>query len=242
MSRSLGGRSLTTRSPMLMVPEVMSSSPAIIRSAVDLPHPDGPTKTMKSPSGMSSDNESTARVLPPPYTLVTSSSTICAMVAFPPTGLCRHPPANLGSQSILDASVAAQEGILPAAIGIRQPGDHTLPIGRCWTGPLCPFLDRFAAAESDVPGVGRPLLATLQPHEQEATDRPHGRHLRPHPPRPSGGRRRGPLAVRAGPGAVRPHGPALAEARGREPSPGPLPDGPDRHRIQSRVLGQPHRD
>ena len=53
MSRSFGGRSLTTRSPIEMVPPVISSSPAMDRSAVDLPHPDGPTNTMNSPSVMS---------------------------------------------------------------------------------------------------------------------------------------------------------------------------------------------
>ena len=60
MSRSFGGRSLTTRSPMLMVPPVISSSPAMDRSAVDLPHPDGPTRTMNSPSAMSRLSSSTA--------------------------------------------------------------------------------------------------------------------------------------------------------------------------------------
>ena len=53
MSRSLGGTSLTTRPPISMVPPVISSSPAIIRSAVDLPQPDGPTSTMNSWSWMS---------------------------------------------------------------------------------------------------------------------------------------------------------------------------------------------
>ena len=33
--------------------EVISSSPAIMRSSVDLPQPDGPTKTMNSPDLMS---------------------------------------------------------------------------------------------------------------------------------------------------------------------------------------------
>src|SRR3982750_613911 len=53
MSRSAGGRLLTTRSPMEMVPEDMPSSPAIMRSSVDLPQPEGPTSTTNSPSGMS---------------------------------------------------------------------------------------------------------------------------------------------------------------------------------------------
>ena len=52
MSRSFGGRLLTTRSPMRISPPVMFSSPAIIRSRVDLPQPDGPTSTTNSPSPM----------------------------------------------------------------------------------------------------------------------------------------------------------------------------------------------
>jgi len=59
MSRSLGGKLFTTRSPMEMVPEVISSRPAIDRSAVDFPHPEGPTRTMNSPSLISRLRSST---------------------------------------------------------------------------------------------------------------------------------------------------------------------------------------
>src|SRR6476659_8043002 len=52
-SRSFGGTLLTTRSPMRISPPVMFSSPAIMRSKVDLPQPDGPTSTTNSPSPMS---------------------------------------------------------------------------------------------------------------------------------------------------------------------------------------------
>ena len=45
---------------MRISPSVMSSNPATIRSAVDLPEPDGPTRTMKLPSGMSNDRSFTA--------------------------------------------------------------------------------------------------------------------------------------------------------------------------------------
>src|SRR6516225_7208309 len=37
---------------MEIVPEVMFSSPASIRSKVDLPHPEGPTRTTNSPSSI----------------------------------------------------------------------------------------------------------------------------------------------------------------------------------------------
>ena len=36
--------------PMAMVPSLISSRPAIMRSSVDLPQPDGPTRTQNSPS------------------------------------------------------------------------------------------------------------------------------------------------------------------------------------------------
>ena len=50
MSRSFGERSLTVSPPIFTSPLEMSSSPAIIRSAVDLPQPEGPTRIMNSPS------------------------------------------------------------------------------------------------------------------------------------------------------------------------------------------------
>src|SRR2546423_6478383 len=53
MSRSLGAIWLTTVSPIRSSPSVMSSSPAIIRRAVDLPQPEGPTRITNSPSATS---------------------------------------------------------------------------------------------------------------------------------------------------------------------------------------------
>jgi hypothetical protein len=53
MLRSLGSRLFTTRSPMEISPEVISSRPATMRSSVDLPQPEGPTITTNSPSLMS---------------------------------------------------------------------------------------------------------------------------------------------------------------------------------------------
>src|SRR3984893_8456125 len=52
MSRSLGATLLTTRSPIEIVPEVMFSRPASIRSRADLPQPEGPTRTTNSPSSI----------------------------------------------------------------------------------------------------------------------------------------------------------------------------------------------
>src|SRR5687768_7096984 len=71
MSRSFGGTSLTTVPPIEMVPLVISSSPAIMRSVVDLPQPDGPTNTTNSRSSISRLKRSTT-FTPPSYTFTTS--------------------------------------------------------------------------------------------------------------------------------------------------------------------------
>ena len=69
---------MTGRSPIETSPSVITSSPAIIRSSVDLPQPDGPTSTMNSPLVMVRLTSSTART-PPGYSFVTPSSLISAI-------------------------------------------------------------------------------------------------------------------------------------------------------------------
>ena len=50
MPRSAGAVALTRLPSISMSPEVASSRPAMMRSSVDLPQPEGPTKTTNSPS------------------------------------------------------------------------------------------------------------------------------------------------------------------------------------------------
>src|SRR4051794_36202955 len=76
--RSRGGRSLTTSPPMRISPSLMSSNPTIIRSSVDFPQPDGPTRMTNSPSAMSRLTSLTASV-PSAYRLVTWSTVISAI-------------------------------------------------------------------------------------------------------------------------------------------------------------------
>src|SRR5215470_17351881 len=64
MSRSFGWTLLTTRSPIEMVPEVMFSRPASMRSSVDLPQPEGPTRTTNSPSSIGIDTPCRTSKLP----------------------------------------------------------------------------------------------------------------------------------------------------------------------------------
>src|SRR4026208_1865136 len=97
MSRSFGGTSFTTRSPILSVPSLISSSPAIIRRLVVLPQPDGPTSTMNSPSAISRLKSSTA--VTSPYFLVMWSNVTVAMSEPPPhrgiAGPCIQPPCDV---------------------------------------------------------------------------------------------------------------------------------------------------
>ena len=48
--RWAGGRNVTSVPPIWMLPSDTCSSPAIIRSNVDLPQPDGPSSAQNEPS------------------------------------------------------------------------------------------------------------------------------------------------------------------------------------------------
>ena len=61
----LAGGALSTFSPSIRTsPEVASSSPAMTRSSVDLPQPDGPTKMTNSPSSTSRSMPFSTSTLP----------------------------------------------------------------------------------------------------------------------------------------------------------------------------------
>src|SRR3954466_15681576 len=82
MSRSLGATSLTIREPIRSEPDDASSRPATIRSAVDFPDPEGPTRIVNSPSSTERSSPSTARV-PSSKTFETSSNAIDAIAHLP---------------------------------------------------------------------------------------------------------------------------------------------------------------
>ena len=111
MSRSFGGTLLTTRSPMRISPEVMFSSPAIIRSRVDLPQPDGPTRTTNSPSSITTSTPWMTSMAPNAFLtsriateamrfLPVCRSALCGCTCACARGLLSRPPlcaAELGS-------------------------------------------------------------------------------------------------------------------------------------------------
>src|SRR5215472_19386017 len=64
MPRSLASMPVTSRSPMRMRPDVGSWKPAIMRSVVVLPQPDGPTSVSSSPGRTSRETSWTAATAP----------------------------------------------------------------------------------------------------------------------------------------------------------------------------------
>ena len=78
-SRSRGPSPETSTPPITIDPALGFSSPAIIRSAVLLPHPDGPTSTSTSPLATVSDRSSTATV-PAPNSLRTWISSTSLLI------------------------------------------------------------------------------------------------------------------------------------------------------------------
>src|SRR5438477_4722187 len=107
MSRSLGGTRFTTLPPIAISPSVISSRPAIMRSKVDLPHPDGPTSTQNSPSAISTSTPRITWVVPKCLWTVR----IATPAKAPPLSLRRPPRA-------LDHDVVRAAG--------RKPGDDVL--------------------------------------------------------------------------------------------------------------------
>src|SRR5687767_6442726 len=77
MPRFDGASAFTIVPSKVISPEVMSSSPAIRRSSVDLPQPDGPTKTMNSPEKTSRSTPLITSTRPKDFLMFLSS--ICAM-------------------------------------------------------------------------------------------------------------------------------------------------------------------
>src|SRR5918994_7206014 len=86
----------------------MSSRPAIIRRAVDFPHPDGPTKTTNSPSGMSKLILSTATTSSPK--ILVTSSRVTSAIPLPPS----VPP----NGSVVQDSLVVFRALLPLYLAL----------------------------------------------------------------------------------------------------------------------------
>src|SRR5215203_1219 len=94
MSRSFGGLFDTSLPEIRISPRSTSSRPANIRNAVDFPDPDGPTRTMNSPSATSRSSAFTAGIGLPGKMRDAPTYCTSAMTLLPPSG-CGHSPTGL---------------------------------------------------------------------------------------------------------------------------------------------------
>src|SRR5919106_130084 len=152
-----------TRCPSIRIsPDEMSSSPAIMRRSVDLPQPDGPTKTQNSPCSARRSTPCTTSASP--KRLITRSSSSVAMLL---DARARDP----------GRDVALQEG---EDEGDRQEREHghreqVVPLGRKLAAEgVERQLERelLAAGQHDQ----RPEKIVPAPHDGE--DREHGKRWR----------------------------------------------------------------
>src|SRR5262245_26223647 len=121
MSRSFGATSLTTRSPIFRAPSEISSRPAIMRRLVVLPHPEGPTRTMNSPSWMSRLRSFTA--LKSPKRFQTWSNVTVAMRALLPEVVAIAGPCiSARAGRAVDGPRTCQPVRVPKSVARRLPG------------------------------------------------------------------------------------------------------------------------
>src|SRR5947208_10421692 len=121
---------------MRIAPAVGSSSPAMQRNTVVLPHPDGPSSTKNSPSRTSRDRSATACVPPESYVLPRPRSVTDAM----PVGLmpAREPEIHGDLEADADGAAGHPAGskagtaritlrrLIEARIRARHDADRTL--------------------------------------------------------------------------------------------------------------------
>src|SRR5882762_8744307 len=190
MSRSRGARSVTSRPPMRISPEVASSRPPTMRRTVVLPEPDGPTSTRTSPSATSRSSEETATA-PPGNALVTPDRTIAATALAPhprrPATTPRAPARSVttrypapadGSETPPFASDpgarrAVARPLLPVGGGAADPSGHHHAPDRAAGGDD----DHHGRAAVQVQAVGRarrPQRAPPRPGSQGAGGPPLG--------------------------------------------------------------------
>src|SRR5258705_9647557 len=138
------------RSPMRSVPALISSRPAIIRKLVVLPQPDGPTRTMNSPSPISRLRSFTA--WKSPYIFWTLSNVTVAMAQPPLPAVLRepmHPAAEADVDGLRTRAARGQRIVEAANLGPRgndSRGPHTTPPGPIGPRAVPPPVIRRARA------------------------------------------------------------------------------------------------
>src|ERR687897_3714926 len=122
--RARGGRSLTTCPSMKTSPSLGCSSPAMVRSRVVLPHPEGPRRTRYSPSSVARSMPSTAWTRPPSNCLTsprTSTTLVTAGRRSRAADQAALPPL---LEDRLDLGLGPGDGLLWGDVPAGRAGEH----------------------------------------------------------------------------------------------------------------------
>ncbi len=118
MLRCAGGSRVTSRPSIEMRPLSARSRPAISRKVVDLPQPEGPSRTFSVPASSEKESPSTARTMP--------AAVVQCLLTFSTT-IADNAPPGTGRPTALDAALHAAlrpaiiaNSVRPAAIVSRR--------------------------------------------------------------------------------------------------------------------------
>src|SRR5215210_425139 len=115
--RARGGRSLTT------CPSLGCSSPAMVRSRVVLPHPEGPRRTRYSPSSVARSSPSTACTRPPSNCLTSPRSSTTTFTTGRRSGATDQAAGPPLLEDRLDLGLSLGHGLLGGDVAAGRRGE-----------------------------------------------------------------------------------------------------------------------
>src|SRR5829696_331381 len=122
--RARGGRSLTTCPPIRISPSVGSSSPAMVRRSVVLPHPEGPRRTRYSPSSVARSTPSTAWTRPPSNCLTSPRTSTTCCIPGRRSGAADQAAGPPLLEDGLDLGLGLGHGLLGGDLAAGRLGEH----------------------------------------------------------------------------------------------------------------------
>ena len=138
-----------------------------MRSSVDLPHPDGPTRTQNSPSAMSSDSSSTA-LTPFGYTFVTSSSEIPLIERSFRTGFLDAVSDSQESNRRVRRVSSSHRASISSSVSVADVFGSSSAAIRMWSGPLLEHRANGQLDDVRIGAVQRSELRRIVEHLRRA--------------------------------------------------------------------------
>src|SRR5215211_489501 len=122
--RARGGRSLTTRPSMRTSPSLGRSRPAMVRSRVVLPQPEGPRRTRYSPSSVARSTPLTAATRPPSNCLTSPRSSTTTVMTGRRSGAADQAAGPPLLEDRLDLGLGPGHRLLGGGLAAGRAGEH----------------------------------------------------------------------------------------------------------------------